>query len=98
MPIDSLAKAADEIVSAIGNNNIVTAGMKSSFGGGSLPEYEFESYGLKIKGSSTELSKKLLRFSPAVVCRSVSDGIMLDLRTVMPDQFPILIDAIKLCL
>ena len=98
IPIAELSKRADEIISSVNSDKIHSIELKSSFGGGSLPEYEFDSIGLKVDGNPQILSRKLMDFTPAVVCRSVSDGILIDLRTVLPEQLTILIDAIKSCL
>ncbi|UCC81053.1 MAG: L-seryl-tRNA(Sec) selenium transferase [Candidatus Zixiibacteriota bacterium] len=95
---DSLKKRAEMIVQQVNDNNVITATLKSSFGGGSLPEYEYDSYGIKIEGKPTSISSKLRSFSPPVVARSVSSGVLIDLRTVFPDQDRILINAIKSCL
>jgi L-seryl-tRNA(Ser) seleniumtransferase len=97
-PIEELTRITDEIVTALGSPVISATKLKSSFGGGSLPEYEFDSYGLKITGNPNSLSQKLLDFSLPVVCRTTSNGVLIDMRTVMPEQLNILIDAIKSCL
>jgi len=72
--------------------------LKSSFGGGSLPEFEFDSYGLIIDGDSVKLSRKLLENTIPVISRACPAGIMIDLRTVFPAQEPALLDAIRSCL
>jgi L-seryl-tRNA(Ser) seleniumtransferase len=97
-PIEELKQISEEIVSTINNSAISAIALKSSFGGGSLPEYEFESYGLKITGDPVAISHKLLRYHIPVVCRTTSNGVLIDMRTVMPEQVNILFDAIKSCL
>jgi L-seryl-tRNA(Ser) seleniumtransferase len=97
-PVEELMRITDEIVAALGNHSVSAIKLNSSFGGGSLPEYEFDSYGLKIAGDPVALSQKLLAFSMPVVCRTDSKGVLIDMRTVMPEQINILIDAIKSCL
>jgi L-seryl-tRNA(Ser) seleniumtransferase len=98
LPIDELKKRAEEIISTL-NNPIVTAiAMKASFGGGSLPEYEFDSFGIKVAGDPLSLSRKLLNYDTPIVCRSIPTGILIDLRTVMPEYLSILADAIISCL
>jgi len=98
IPPESLKKRAELIVSKINNINIKTAELKSSFGGGSLPEYEYDSYGIKINGRPTSISSKLRSYSPPVITRSVSSGVLIDLRTVFPGQDQVLVEAIKVCL
>jgi L-seryl-tRNA(Ser) seleniumtransferase len=97
-PIAELQRISEEIASTISNPVVSVIKLKSSFGGGSLPEYEFESYGLKISGDAVALSKKLLNYGTPVVCRTTSSGVLIDMRTVMPEQINILIDAIRSCL
>jgi L-seryl-tRNA(Ser) seleniumtransferase len=97
-PIAELQRISEEVASTIANPAVSVTKLKSSFGGGSLPEYEFDSYGLKISGDAVALSKKLLNFGTPVVCRSISSGVLIDLRTIMPEQIDILIEAIRSCL
>jgi L-seryl-tRNA(Ser) seleniumtransferase len=97
-PVDELKHVTEEIVSTLASPKVSGVDLKSSFGGGSLPEYEFPSFGLKVSGDPVVLSKKLLHFSTPIVCRSASGGVLIDMRTVMPEQINILIDAIRSCL
>jgi len=97
-PIDLLKAKADEVVEAINNPAATPTPLKSSFGGGSLPEYEFDSFGIRIAGDPMDLSRRLLRYSTPVVCRNVSNAVLIDLRTVMPECYSTLIDAIRSCL
>jgi L-seryl-tRNA(Ser) seleniumtransferase len=96
--LGQLKLKADEIIGSVNNSLVTTTSLKSSFGGGSLPEFEFDSIGIKITGDPLILAKKLLNYSPPVVCRTVSNGILIDLRTVMPEYYQILTDIIKSCL
>jgi len=98
IPVAELSSRADEIVAMFDNKKLHTTKLKSSFGGGSLPEYEFESFGIKIDGNPQKLSRKLMDFTPAIICRTASDGVLIDLRTVLPEQLSTLTDAIKSCL
>jgi len=95
---EQLQLRADEIVSTVGSSKVSAIKMMSSFGGGSLPEYEFESFGIKIEGDNGNLTQRLLSYPTPVVCRASSSGITIDLRTVTPEQISTLIDAIKSCL
>ncbi len=96
--IDELKKRADKIISAANSPTVRPTDLKSSFGGGSLPDYEFDSFGIMISGNPTALSDKLRHHSTPVIARSVSYGVMIDLRAVLPGQDNVLIDAIKSCL
>jgi len=98
MERDELRARADGIILTVSDSRVIPTRLTSSFGGGSLPEYEFESFGVKIEGAPQVLSRQLLGYSTPVVCRTTSDGVMIDLRTVLPEQMPTLIDAIRSCL
>ncbi len=96
--LTNLKKRADAIVEAIKNPEVRGIDLKSSFGGGSLPEYEFDSFGIKISGNAASLSGKLRAASVPVISRSIASGVLIDLRTVFPDQDGSLIEAIRSCL
>jgi len=98
LSVDDLKRRAEKIVSGIDNPNVKPSAVKSSFGGGSLPEYEYDSFGLKVSGNAIELSKKLSESAVPVVARTSSTGLLIDLRTVLPEQDHSLITAIKSCL
>jgi seryl-tRNA(Sec) selenium transferase len=95
---ESLKSRAESIVNKIGNKYVEITSLRSSFGGGSLPEYEYDSYGIKISGKASSLSAKLRSLSTPVISRSTASGILIDLRTVFPHQDSILTEAIKACL
>jgi len=98
LPIESLKTRARGIIEAIGSPLLVGTELRSSFGGGSLPEYSFPSFGLKISGDSAELSRKLRNHAVPVIARNSPSGALIDLRTVLPQQDNIVIDALKSCL
>jgi len=96
--VDDLEKRAERIVSEIKNPDVQPSAMRSSFGGGSLPDHDFASYGLKIGGDSAGLSRKLRDSTVPVIVRTTPSGILIDLRTVLPEQDNTLIAAIRSCL
>lgn len=98
IPLENLKKRADAIVEAIQSPDVRGIDLKSSFGGGSLPEYEFDSFGIKISGNAASLSGRLRSASIPVISRSTASGVLIDLRTVFPDQDESLIEAIRSCL
>ncbi len=98
LSVDTLKKRARSIVRKIDNPKLSGVELKSSFGGGSLPEYDFDSFGIKITGNPAPISKKLRDFSTPVISRTIASGILLDLRTIFPHQDKIIIEAIKSCL
>jgi L-seryl-tRNA(Ser) seleniumtransferase len=85
-------------------NELDKAGIKSEIieteafcGGGSLPEEAFQSLGLRLKpsGNPQKFSARLRHYSPPVVGRISDDNLILDLRTVFPEEDKILIEAVK---
>ncbi|MDQ3767730.1 MAG: L-seryl-tRNA(Sec) selenium transferase [Actinomycetota bacterium] len=61
----------------------------SVFGGGSLPGTELSSRAISVSGagrSTAEIERSLRHGEPAVVARVENDMVLLDLRTVAPDQ------------
>ena len=68
---------------------------KATIGGGSLPGNELDSIGLAIYGLSPEkISEKLRTSNRPVIGRIESDKIVLDIRTVLPDEDNDLADSI----
>ncbi|HJP87681.1 MAG TPA: L-seryl-tRNA(Sec) selenium transferase [Candidatus Limnocylindrales bacterium] len=89
---------------ADGSNMSVSLGVattESTIGGGSLPGQVLESRGLAIKGVPPDRLLAELRAgaaadeTPGVIGRIVDDAVVLDLRTVEPEDDPALADAIR---
>jgi len=95
---DTLKARAQHIIMACGSKNLSLVSTKSSFGGGSLPEYEIDSAGIFVEGESKIISEKLRKYDPPIIARITSKGVTIDLRTVFPNQDDILIAALKKCL
>jgi L-seryl-tRNA(Ser) seleniumtransferase len=97
-PVQELHHRAEMIAGKLHSSKIKAISLKSSFGGGSSPEFEFESSGIKIEGNPSLLSQKLREFSIPVISRSSASGVSIDMRTVFPDQDKDLTEAIRSCL
>ena len=65
---------------------------RAALGGGTTPEETVASYGLSLKGGQN-LADRLRAASPAVIGRIEDDEVVLDLRSVFPDQDRVLADA-----
>lgn len=96
--VRELRQRAEKIAEKLHNPKVKTLDLKSSFGGGSSPEFQFESFGIKIEGDPSQLSQKLREHSIAVVSRSSASGVTIDMRTVFPYQDEDLTEAIESCL
>lgn len=86
----------------IGDAASVTEG-QSVIGGGSLPEETLRSKMLSIDPSKTqcnveELALRLRKSTPSILGRIVNQSLMLDARTVLPEEDDALISVVKSCL
>ncbi|MBL8851008.1 MAG: L-seryl-tRNA(Sec) selenium transferase [Planctomycetaceae bacterium] len=70
-----------------GKHRFSIRSVDSAAGGGSLPDQTLPSLAIRIIGeNATELAARLRRGNPAVLSRIVEDEVLIDLRTVMPDD------------
>jgi L-seryl-tRNA(Ser) seleniumtransferase len=69
--------------------------LRSTVGGGSLPEETQPSYAVAIGGGpATEIARALRSADPPVVSRIVDDRVALDLRSVLPEDDEVLTRAV----
>ncbi|HKY84653.1 MAG TPA: L-seryl-tRNA(Sec) selenium transferase [Anaerolineales bacterium] len=69
---------------------------RSTVGGGSLPEETLPTWALAIAADHpNDLAAALRRANPAVVARVDADQVLLDPRTVLPEQDTALIEAVR---
>jgi L-seryl-tRNA(Ser) seleniumtransferase len=67
-------------------------------GGGSAPEEQFPTWLLSVTSSPwspNQLEERLRRHSPPILCRIQDDQVLLDLRTVFPEQDAIIASALN---
>ncbi len=77
---------------------VQTAAAKASVGGGSFSDAEVETRLVQWRGPHDQLERvhQILREGdPALVGRISQDGLGIDLRTVMPAEYPAVIDAMR---
>ena len=73
-----------------------TVNTLSTIGGGSLPGEHLDSVAISIKSKSPDdVGKKLREANYPVIGRIEDDRFILDLRTVLPEQDPLLITSLK---
>jgi L-seryl-tRNA(Ser) seleniumtransferase len=102
-PIESLTARGERIRAGArggeeGKLSIEIVPALAVFGGGTSPEKTFPSRALAIVGagmSADELTSRLRAGSPPVVGRVENDRVVLDLRSVLPEEDPILERALK---
>ncbi len=69
---------------------------RSAVGGGSLPDLELETRLLRLAGMPPEgLAARLRTGEPPVLCRVQDDALVLDLRTVSPDEEDLVLQALR---
>lgn len=85
-------------VRAIDHPDVSLVQTESMIGGGSLPGKTQSSFGLVIRlseRSASELATALRTGSPAIVPRIHEDSVILDARTVLPDEDEAVVQAVK---
>jgi L-seryl-tRNA(Ser) seleniumtransferase len=101
---DELKRAAEAIAAELGDIDaakIEAVAVGSVTGGGSLPDVELPSWGVRVghaEKSAAELERALRADDPPVIARIEDDRLLLDLRTVGPDQKDLLVSALRTAL
>jgi L-seryl-tRNA(Ser) seleniumtransferase len=97
-PADWLEQRVREWVAAIDHPAVNLTSTASTIGGGSLPGKTQPSFGLAIQQggrSASDMATLLRTGKPAVVPRVQDDMVILDARTVLPDEDEALIGAVR---
>lgn len=74
---------------------------QSAVGGGSLPGETLPSWAVGLErpaGGAARLHAQLRQGTPALISRIVNDQLLLDLRTVLPDQDQLVLDVVRAAL
>ncbi len=83
--LDALRERADRVASTIPNANVIEC--DGFVGGGSLPQARIASIGVAIATPhAAELAERLRAWRLPIVARIDDDRVVLDMRTVFPDQ------------
>ncbi|HEX9091825.1 MAG TPA: L-seryl-tRNA(Sec) selenium transferase, partial [Anaerolineales bacterium] len=91
---DSLRTRANEWMEAIGAGEVIPA--LSTVGGGSLPDETLPTFVMALPARSPDsLLERLRRCQPPVIARLEEDKVVLDPRTVLPEQEGDLLSAIR---
>jgi L-seryl-tRNA(Ser) seleniumtransferase len=94
MPEDEIRARSEAWASALEAG--VTRASRSTVGGGSLPEETLPTWTLALESDHpNELAARLRRATPAVIARVEDDQVVFDPRTVLPEQDPALLDAVR---
>lgn len=72
---------------------------ESTVGGGSLPGESLPTFALSLSVKSPDkFLSKLRKQTPPIIARAENDQVLLDPRAVLPEQEPILLAALRVCL
>ncbi|MBI4508739.1 MAG: L-seryl-tRNA(Sec) selenium transferase [Deltaproteobacteria bacterium] len=89
----------DAIEHHLGSLRAEVTAITSAVGGGALPLAEPPSYAVSLAAtdgrSATELDEAFRRCEPPVVGRIVEERLVLDVRTILPDEMPMVVAAVK---
>ena len=97
---DELEQRARDVIDQVGSTDLkltIEPG-DSALGGGTAPTSNLRSALIAVahpRKSASALEQLLRHSSPAVIARIADDKVLLDLRTVAPDDLPALISALK---
>ncbi|MFZ6030539.1 MAG: L-seryl-tRNA(Sec) selenium transferase [Chloroflexota bacterium] len=93
-PAEAVRARAAAWQAALGTGEVVPA--RSTVGGGSLPGESLPTYALALEAAApTRFLAALRRHTPPIVARLEDDSILLDPRTVLPEQEPSLLQALS---
>lgn len=96
-PESEMLARAEAWALALGLGKVLAS--RSTVGGGSLPEETLPTWTLAIDAPHPNaLAGRLRRASPPIVARVDQDRVLLDPRTVLPDQDQALLDGVRACL
>jgi L-seryl-tRNA(Ser) seleniumtransferase len=87
-------KARAERLAAMLEGATVAPG-ESLLGGGSTPEQSLPTWLVAVQGEASQLERKLRGGDPAIIARIEGNRLLLDLRTVRPEEEAELAEAIK---
>jgi L-seryl-tRNA(Ser) seleniumtransferase len=93
-----LAERARRLVAEVGGGHLELLAGESALGGGAGPTSTFPTTLIAITHpdkSATEIEQELRRFSPPIIARISEGKVLLDLRTVFPDELSVVIEALK---
>lgn len=96
--VEKLKIRGEAMASAIGGEGVRVVDSEARVGGGAAPQAGLASAALEIdpgEVGADEFKRRLRHFDPPVICRVTSNRVMLDLRTVFPDEDEIVIKAVR---
>jgi L-seryl-tRNA(Ser) seleniumtransferase len=93
-PLDGLRERAEAWCQALGTGEVITG--ESTIGGGSLPGETLPTFLFAVPARSPDrLAERLRQGQPAVIARVQAERLVLDPRSVLPEQDDRLIEALR---
>jgi L-seryl-tRNA(Ser) seleniumtransferase len=94
MPTERVKQRAERWAQELGTGAVLES--QATVGGGSLPGESMPSYVLALEaGNADRFLKKLRQQEPPIVARTEDERVLLDPRTVLPDEEPALLRGLK---
>lgn len=97
-PVEELRQRAEKIAKEVGDNSVSVVDSYARVGGGAAPEIEVQSVALEVSPknlSVDDLKLKLRQNAPPIIARVHKESILMDLRTVFPDEDELITEALK---
>jgi L-seryl-tRNA(Ser) seleniumtransferase len=95
--VDELRGRATRVAGQLGPACCEIREGRSLIGGGSTPAQSLPSVVIALRGDAAALERALRTSRPPVIARVEDDTVLIDLRTVAPEQEPALLSALKKC-
>lgn len=92
---DEIRARAERVRMRVGNLRAELAPGESVAGGGSTPEQALPTWLIAVDGDAVELERRLREGNPPVVARIKDERLVLDLRTVLPEEEDALAAALQ---
>lgn len=92
-PVEIRSRAAALLAKAPGLKAELREG-ESVIGGGSTPDQSIRTWLISIRGPAEQIERSLRRNDPPVIARIENDQVLLDLRTVAPEEEEQLVNAL----
>jgi L-seryl-tRNA(Ser) seleniumtransferase len=100
-PASEVRRRADELAVALDGEleGARVIACESAVGGGSVPGTGIRSFGVEVRVPNPDaMAARLRTGSPSVFCRTTDRGVLMDLRTVSPDEMHDLVRAVRYAL
>jgi L-seryl-tRNA(Ser) seleniumtransferase len=100
--LSTLKRRSEAITKSLGIHTVSCLG-NSTIGGGSLPGQELESWLVRINtstidGGAAEFARKLRIGTPPIVSRIEEEDVLIDLRTILPDDDHLVVSGLSAAL